>query len=371
MITTKITINGRGHIGTALSLAKPIPSIFISRPVWLDAASLVAAFRWLVAICWAATLLITWSLWQIRETPPMLPALPLPRIDMGVVLLIGLSVVIIKPKLGVPLFTIFLVYAMLIDQVRLQPEFVSLTFLLWGTLPQPGAQFIGRSHLISMWCWAGINKLLSPAFISSGGPELMRTLLPFAPDWLLSNGGYIIALSEFAIGLLAIFPRTRKIAALLAFGVHMSILLILSPLGQDWNEAVWPWNIALAFAGIALIAPWKESLLQTFRLNRLAIRLIVIFILIAPLGFYFGMMDAYLAHNLYSSNVPRASRTPPTMRLFNVPFPPEQRLFEQNFQLTCEVGDTLSIRDQRWWYRQQGLDTRTVKCNRFEANVSK
>ena len=30
-------------------------------------------------------------------------------------------------------------------------------------------------------------------------------------------------------------------------------------------------------------------------------------LLIAPLGFYFGVVDAYLAHNLYSSNTPGAS----------------------------------------------------------------
>jgi hypothetical protein len=219
-----------------------------------------------------------------------------------------------------------------------------------------------------MWCWAGVNKSLSPAFISSTGPSLFSTLMPDAPDWLLANSGYLIAGAELSIGLLTLFPKTRKLSALLAFGVHTNIFLILSPLGRDWNQAVWPWTIALAFAGFGLIAPWKESLFQTFKLSRLITCIVAAIILIAPLGFYFGVVDAYLAHNLYSSNVPRASNTPPTWSLFNVPFPPEHRLFEQNFQLTCSPGESLTVRDQRWWFQQQGLGTTQIACNTAEPD---
>jgi hypothetical protein len=315
-----------------------------------------------------ATIYATWSLWQVRETPPMLPALSLPPIDMGVILLIALVIVLVKPLVGTALFSLALFYAILIDQTRLQPEFVSLALVLWGTLPYQNARLIGRAHLISMWLWAGMNKLLSPDFLRSTGPSLFNTLMPNAPEWLHDNSGYLIAGAELSIGLLAIFPKTRKLSALLAFGVHMTIFLILSPFGRDWNSAVWPWNVALAFAGFALIASWKESLVQMVRLCRPITCLLAAFILISPVGFYFGVMDAYLAHNLYSANVPTASIMPPTWRLFNVPFPPEHRLFEQNFQLTCSSGDTLTIRDQRWWYRQQGLERRTLTCDKTEAD---
>jgi hypothetical protein len=58
-------------------------------------------------------------------------------------------------------------YAVLIDQTRLQPEIVSLIFLLWGTLPDPNLKTLARAHLIALWCFAGLNKLLSPAFMNS------------------------------------------------------------------------------------------------------------------------------------------------------------------------------------------------------------
>lgn len=353
-----------------MALVEPIPTAAADiRSRLLPAVNWMIAFRWLVVGCMAATIYVTWSLWQVRETPPMLPAVPLPRLDMGVILLVALAVVLVKPLLGTAVFSVALVYAILIDQTRLQPEFVSLALVQWGTLPDKNARFIGRAHLISMWMWAGVNKFLSPEFLSSTGPSLFNTLMPNAPDWLHANSGYLIAGAELSIGLLALFPKTRKLSALLAFGVHMNIFLILSPLGRDWNVAVWAWNIALAFAGFALIAPWKESLFGMFRLCRPITCVLAAFILISPVGFYFGVMDAYLAHNLYSSNVPTASITPPTWRLFNVPFPPEHRLFEQHFRLTCSPGDTLTIRDQRWWFQQQGLGVRRISCHTSEPDA--
>lgn len=329
----------------------------------LDSPHIRLAYRWIVVACVAMTFLVTWPLWQVRHSPPMLPALPLPAFDMGAPLLVALSLILVWPRIGTGAFTALLIYAMLCDQLRLQPQFFSFTLLLWGTLPNRNAQTVARAHLISLWCWAGINKFLSPTFLATTGPGLMQSLLPGAPSWLLDNGGYIIAASEFSVGFLAIFPRTRLLSALLALGVHINIFVILSPLRRNWNESVWYWNLALALAGFVMIVPWKDSPLRTFKNVHWLTCVIIVVLLIMPLGFYFGVVDAYMAHNLYSSNVPRATRLPPTWNLFNVPFPPEHRLFEQYFHLTCRPGETLRIADQRWWYRRRGMAVRIIQCD--------
>lgn len=331
--------------------------------LWLDSSRILAAYRWFVVACTAVTIVVTWPLWLVRETPPMLPVIPLPAIDMGVPLMVALGLILLRPRIGTGLFTLLLIYAMMCDQIRLQPQFMSFTLLLWGTLPNTNAQTVARAHLISLWCWAGINKFLSPTFLATTGPGLMTSLLPGAPSWLLENGGYLIAASEFSIGLLAIFPRMRLFSALLAFGVHINIFVVLSPLRRDWNESVWYWNLALALAGFVMIAPWKDPPLRVFARVHWLTCVIAALLLIMPLGFYFGVVDAYMAHNLYSSNVPRASKLPPTWSLFDVPFPPEHRLFEQNFQLTCRRGETLRITDQRWWYRRRGMAVRIIRCD--------
>lgn len=323
-------------------------------------------FRWLVALCQGATFLITWPLWQVHQSPPMLPALPLPYFDMGLILLLSLALILIKPIQGVALHTALVIYAMLIDQTRIQPEIVSLLLLLWGTLPITSARAIGRSHLISLWFWAGVNKLLSPAFLNSTGPGLFGELLPRPLLWLRPGGGYIIALAELATGLLAIFPRTRKLAGLMAFGLHGGILLTLSPIGQNWNESVWPWNLALALAGLALIVPWKEPLFRTLAEIAPIAKALAILILLSPAGWFVGITDAYLAHHLYSSDVPRASSTAlttsATWSAFEVPLPPEHRLFEQYFRLTCQPGDEMTIRDRRWWFQQLGQGEQHFTC---------
>lgn len=334
----------------------------------------LVAFRWLVAGCQAATLVITWPLWQVHQTPPMLPAAPLPEVDLGVVLMASLAVILVRPTLGVALHTALTVYACLIDQTRLQPEIVSLIFLLWGSLPSKTAKAFARYHLVSMWAFAGVNKLLSPEFMHGTAQWILGGLVRTPPPLLREHAGYLIAGFELGVGLLALYPRTRRLAAFAAFALHATILLDLSPLGHNWNQAVWPWNVALAFSGFALIWGWRDGPILALGRAHLLARPAIVLVALAPIGFYFGVTDAYLAHNLYTSNTPRADwcragrgcasdpYTPATWRAFNVPIPPEHRLFESYFFRTCGTGDTLVIKDNRAWAKQRGWDQRTVPC---------
>jgi hypothetical protein len=324
------------------------------------------AFRWLVVACQLVSFWITWPLWEARSDFPMLPALPLPQFDLGLPLVASLLVVLYRPLIGCVAHSVVLLYALLADQVRLQPEFVSLALLLWGTLPNPGAQLVARAHLVALWLFAGLNKLLSPAFLDGTAQWIVQGVVAQPPAWLLTSSGYLIALGELALGLLAVFPRTRRLVGVGALALHAGILFTLSPLGHNWNQAVWPWNVALAGAGFALIVPWRDTLWLGLRRSPLALRLLCALILLSPLGFYVGLTDAYLAHNLYSANTSTASgaRVSPdaTWYLFNVPFPPEHRLYRQLFAQTCQTGDTLLVYDQRWWYEARGLASQRLPC---------
>ncbi len=136
------------------------------------------AYRIVLVWCQAATVLITWPLWQVHHSPPMLPALPLPSFDLGVPLLLSLVVVLLSPMRGVVILSVLVLYAVLSDQTRLQPEVISLVLLLWGTLPYATAKTIARTHLVALWFWAGLNKLFSPAFHSVLAPALLGAVLP-------------------------------------------------------------------------------------------------------------------------------------------------------------------------------------------------
>jgi hypothetical protein len=82
--------------------------------------------------------------------------------------------------------------------------------------------------------------------------------------------------------------------------------------------------------------------------------------LVYPAGFYLGITDAYLGHNLYSANtrtgsicpapigefVPKCGETSftSTWNTLNVPLPPEKRLYLAWFEKVCRPGETLRLR---------------------------
>ena len=120
-----------------------------------DWSSLV--LRYAAVAAQAVTICITWPLWQVRvfqplaeaPLPPLLPLLPLPQIEMGPWLLASLVVVLILPRWGVLLHAGLLALAVAMDQMRLQPEFISLVLLMVGSLDMPGAKLLARSHLLA------------------------------------------------------------------------------------------------------------------------------------------------------------------------------------------------------------------------------
>src|SRR5882672_3549446 len=71
---------------------------------------------WLLASCQAATIVLTWPLWQIHRLPPMLPALALPELNTGLILLITLGGIFLRPVEGLAIHTVVIIYSILIDQ---------------------------------------------------------------------------------------------------------------------------------------------------------------------------------------------------------------------------------------------------------------
>ena len=321
-------------------------------------------FRSIVVAAIVATILISWPLWTPRDQPVVLPAIEPPQVALGPALIAGSLISLFVLRGGALAVTLLLAYGLASDQTRMQPEFFSLPLLLWGSQPSPSARVIARAHLISLWFFSGLHKLLSPNFLVDAGPRMVRGLSIPVPDHAVQLLAVGIAALEMGTALLAILPATRVIAAWSALALHAGILLTLIPshLGSPstWAEprniAVWPWNIALACSGFALIASWRQPPLAALSSTPLLSRAAAIILVGAPAGFYLGVVDAYPAHHLYSAGTATASIYCPagcrpeqdlnaTWHAFNVPLPPEPRLFETTFQATCAPGDVLRITD--------------------------
>lgn len=310
---------------------------------------LVAIARPVFAVAQGATIAITWGLWQSRSSPPPLPVIDgFPQLDMGVVLLATLVLVLVRPAAGVVAHSVALVIALAMDQTRLQPEIVSLALLLWGTTRISHARTIAMAHLVSLWLWAGLNKALSLDFMNTAALFLFDSF-PKLPGFLRPYFGWLIIATEISIGVLLLVPRVRRVGVVLAVGLH--VLGLVALVNVRWNEAVWPWNVALAAAAVAFF--WSP---RAPVVTRSSIPVFALFLLV-PAAFYGGYMDAYLAHNLYTGNTATAMFCRPsgecfapwgdTWTAFNVPFPPEPRLYRAYFDDICAPGDELKLYPRR------------------------
>jgi hypothetical protein len=331
----------------------------------------------------AATILITWPLWQVRHysphqlmpETPNLPALPLPQFGVAPWLLGSLVLVLFVPRWGVLLHGVALVWAILLDQIRMQPECVSLWLLMLGSLNAPACKLLARSHLIALWFFAGIHKLISPGFYESVVPFMLgRTpgSTVAASDIAVGVFG---ALFEIALAVFAFVPQTRRLCALLAAPFHVFVLSWLA-FRLQWNYSICPWNAAIAVAGFTLIWPWRTTLPADWRAASRAIKAAVAFLLFSPLLFYVALLDPFLSYCVYTEGTPHAWIELPggerleissvfvndenPARALNVAIPPEHRLFEAYFEQVGEPGEKLIIEDARWWARFQGFDHREI-----------
>ena len=333
--------------------------------------------RWIVVVGQAVTLLVTYRLWQVREAVPHLPMFDLPS-SMQVAplwpLLASLVVVLVRPLIGIALHSALLLIAIALDQMRIQPEVISMAILLWGTLAWRGAGMIVRAHLISLWFYAGFHKAVSAAYWDAAGTTGVERTFPQMPPSLAWAITVAVPLIEMALAALILWPRSRKIAAWSACALHVTIFFSLAL--SNWNQAVWAWNLVLAAAGPLMFAWWRESTWADLRTSRRVVQAAIVFLLISPAGYYLGWIDAYLAHCLYASNTPWAvmvrgkDRTSPgkeqrqlsyeMLDRLNVPFPPAHRLYEQYFHQVAENKDQMRIVDPRRWARRAGLSDRVL-----------
>jgi hypothetical protein len=343
-----------------------------------DAADPRQFLRWFLVACQAASIALTWPLWQARSgasSPPNLPiadVLDRVQVNTGELLLVSLFIVLFWPRFGAVIHGGLLALAIALDQMRIQPEFVSLAILIAGTIPRPGPLLLARSHLISLWFFAGLHKLLSSGYLWETGPDLARGMLANLSDRQAFLMSLAMALAEFTLGIIAIFPASRKSVPAMAAILHGGILLSL--VVQQWNTAVWPWNLALAVAGFGYFAGWDGPLWPRAKTAPASGRGWIVAsacVLFYPVLYYANACDGYLAWCVYSANLPDAviydEQSPDGERLFdrayepfNAPFSPAVRLHEQYFRRTAKPGDVLEIDDPRPLSRWLGSEHREL-----------
>jgi len=311
-------------------------------------------FRVVLAACLAASVLMTWPLWQARDQPPPLPVVATAQLNFGGPLLAACVLLGIAPRLGAVACCLGFTTAMLFDQTRIQPQIVSMLMLSLGTISWRPGVLAARASLVSLWLFAGLHKLLSPDYFEFFSPWLLGDRWNNAAGVTVAGG---LALSEVSLGVGCLIPQTRGLVAAGAAVLHAAAFGLLSPLWLNWNSAVWPWNVALACAGPALIASWRgRALGSCWTAAPRWARGWAASLLLMPLGYHLGLVDAYLAACLYAANTPRGFICSPFERRplnefygpLNVTLPPAHRLFREFFQRVGRPGTWLEVEDPRW-----------------------
>jgi hypothetical protein len=292
--------------------------------------------------CQFATIVITWPVWNVRSEPANLPLMQLPGLSFGWPVVLSLLVALVWPRVGVALHAGIVAAAIVWDQYRLQPQFLSLIVLMAGCV-WPTGTALARWYLAAMWLWAGLHKLLSPEWYGFQS-ALFLTECGLSDEWHVGFA-ILVGLGEVTLGILAaLAPRRAAIPCLL---VHLGILLALSGL-RDFNSSVWPWNLATAVVGMWVL---RQDAPTPAGWPRWAAAMCFL----VPAGFFVNLVNPHLAFVLYSGNMPRATHIAhdSTHRIdgwagLDVPFPDSPRLFVEMFRRTASGGEKLHIADPRW-----------------------
>lgn len=316
----------------------------------------------------AVTVLVTWTVWEPRASPPMLPLVDLPGFPAGWAMLGSLAVVAARPRIGVPLHAAVLALAIVADQSRLQPHVISLATLLWATTGGPGGLVVARASLAALWTFAGIHKLTSAAFYSQGGAWLLRGVWPGGPPWLGPGLAAAVAMTEIFLGVGCLVPGLRRAVAVTAAVFHIATFAVLA--GRlRWDVPVWPWNVCLAIAGPMIVLAWRgRGLGEEWAAATRAARAIAVALLLLPSGYWLGVVDAFLAHCIYADNRPKAYVCTPFTRTdldaiclrLGVVLPPAHRLYAPFFRGIGRPGEWLEVEDPRWIARLRGFARRKI-----------
>jgi hypothetical protein len=216
--------------------------------------------RWLLVLGLLAGMVLSWPLWIPfgRLGFPMVPLFAwigqMPVLLTLISIAIGISGVflLLFPAQKGPFLwmTALLIVGFVVDVNTAQPWvwfycliLIAFYFSAFSNDPVPfaGLQIV----LLGVYGWGGIYKI-TPYFAVDNLPWFFSAFSWLAPLGKLPALGYALAIGEACFVLGLCWHRTRQFTRVVVVLFHLSICLILSPLGLNWNLVVLPWNLAMA-----------------------------------------------------------------------------------------------------------------------------
>lgn len=291
-----------------------------------------------------------WS--NTRAFPPLpiasgMPLLPPPADTiLFVVMLVALVAACWTHRWATPVFLAAGLIAFLQDQNRGQPWFYMYWVMLLMTLFRGNVALAAcRLAMTAVYVWSGVQKcneryfqvvpewFAAPA-VEWGLPAFLVQLLRLA----VTAAPFV----ELGIGIAVWIPRARLWALGVAGLLHVIALLMLGPLGHNYNWVVWPWNLAMVALLYVLFTRdsfWKKptaradtpslaSDIKAISGSKPALVTVALYGLLPALSFS-GRWDSDFSFSLYSENQAVANvfvtegfrdRLPEPLRAYAQPF---------------------------------------------------
>lgn len=269
---------------------------------------------------WIFTKLFSYNLWHTDRLFPLLPPFDfLENIPNSIHLclfalaILGIFFIAFFPKNKYLLIATIAVefFSCILDQNRWQPweyqYFLTIVFLfLYRNNNKQFANYFSFL-IIVIYINSGLHKLNGSFLFHVWEDMILHRFFGFEhyqiQNTLLHYAGLSLGLIEVISGFGLLFLKRKKIFAWLIIGMHIFILLLISPTGVNYNPIVWPWNIAMILFLYILFINGKSAEISFKNLINGYNKIPFVIIGILPFFCLLGYYDNFLSFNLYSGGL--------------------------------------------------------------------
>jgi len=273
----------------------------------------------ITAFFWLVQKLLSWKLWVTERTIPIVPCFDILENTPGFIhwFLLGASIFLLLYLLIWPnekslqiVLIILEIASCTLDQNRWQPWEYQYLFILFIVVINKNKQVL-PVFLFVMACiyfYSGFYKFNSHFLPQIWDKMILKDFLKLDKSIrhisVLYYSGFIIPIVELLGGLGLMIKKYRKATALLLIGMHSIILIILGPWGLQYNQIIWPWNVAMIIFLLYIIYHESSIPFKWVILFNGWNKLVFISWLVLPILCIWGWWDNFLSANVYSGSTP-------------------------------------------------------------------
>ena len=279
------------------------------------------AIKYILLAALASGIALSYNLWltETRYFPltPVLDFLPVINYPFDyfllfiTILLIAVSFVYpFNFLLNISLLGV-LIFLALMDINRFQPWFYQYLLMILifctATRKQTPVMLIPSLQILicGIYFWSGIFKFNELYFSN----VIQWFADPFNESGLIELIGKLLPVLELFASIGLLIKQMRKWTLLTIIFIHLFYLLVLGPLGNNTNDVLLPWNIAMLLFSVLLFS--GENLYQFkgfkgfFKLK--ITKVILLLVWVFPIFNLFNLWPAYTSFNIFSGNTNNGS----------------------------------------------------------------